>query len=254
MLLYMNSYNPYSLENKTILITGASSGIGRSAAIECSKLGAKVIITARNEARLKDTMANLEGEGHSYFLCDLNCEDDLKSMVNALPELDGLINNAGYTMAKPIQFIDGESFSDLIQVNTIAPILILKYLLKKKKIKKNSSIVFTSSVAGIGHTTVGNAMYSSSKGALSAFVVSAAIELASKGIRVNSVCPGMVETNILAEGIITEEQVERDKLNYPLKRYGKPEDVAWAMIYLLSDASSWVTGTNMIIDGGYSVR
>lgn len=250
----MTSYNPYSLEGKTILITGASSGIGRAAAIECSKLGAKVIITARNEARLRETIARLEGKGHSLCVCDLNNEEELKKMVNSLPELDGLINNAGFTMAKPIQFIDSDSISKLIQVNTIAPILILKYLLKKKRIKKNASIVITSSVAGLGHTTVGNAMYSTSKGALSAFVVSAAIELASKGIRVNAVCPGMVETNILSEGIITEEQVEKDKQNYPLKRYGNPEEVAWAMIYLLSDASSWVTGSNMIIDGGYSIR
>lgn len=248
------TYNPFSLEGKTILVTGASSGIGRSAAIECSKLGAKIIITARNEERLNETLAAMEGEGHEMFICDLSKTDKVTEMVASLPELQGLINNAGFTKAKPIQFIDEESFHDLLEVNTIAPMMLMKYLLRKKKLKSGASIVFTSSIAGLGQTVVGNAMYTSCKGAISAFIACAALEMAQKGIRVNAVCPGMVDTNILAEGIITEEQIVKDKLNYPLGRYGTPEDVALAMIYLLSDASSWVTGTNMIIDGGYSIR
>ena len=250
----MKTYNPYSLEGKTILITGASSGIGKATAIECSKLGATVIITARNEDRLLKTLNELEGDTHQMILCDLSQKESIIELVNKLPDLDGLVNNAGFTIARPIKFIDENDFNSLLNVNTVAPILLLTHLLKKKKLKSGGSVVFTSSVAGLGRTVVGNSMYTASKGALSAFIANGALELASKGIRVNAVCPGMVETNILAAGTITSEQTESDKLNYPLKRYGKPEEIAWAMIYLLSDASKWITGSNFIIDGGYSIR
>lgn len=248
------SYNPFSLTGKTILVTGASSGIGKAAAIECSKLGATIIITARNEARLKQTYSELSGEGHQMLICDLGTEDSIIKLVSQVPEIDGLVNNAGFTIARPIKFIDDNDFKSLLSVNTVAPILLLKHLIKKKKLKAGGSVVFTSSIAGLGRTVVGNSMYTASKGALSAFIANGALELAGKGIRVNAVCPGMVETNILAAGDITEEQVELDKQNYPLKRYGKPEEVAWAMAYLLSDASKWVTGTNLVIDGGYTIR
>lgn len=247
-------YNPYSLENKTILITGASSGIGRAAAIECSKLGAKVIITARNKERLEETLSLMCGEGHEIRVCDLNDSQALVDMITSLPELQGVINNAGYTTFQPVQFIDEETYKNMIQVNTIAPILILKTLVKKKKIKCGASVVFTSSLSGLGRTSVGNTMYASCKGAISSFIQGAALELSSKKIRVNAVCPGMVETSILDAGTVTAEQIEKDKRNYLLGRYGKPEEVAWAMIYLLSNASSWTTGTNLILDGGYSIR
>ena len=249
------SYNPYSLEGKTILITGASSGIGKAAAIECSKLGAKVIITARNEDRLKQTLSEMEGEGHGIRICDLNNSDSIVELVQNLPEIQGLINNAGFTTILPIQFIDEETFKNMLQVNSVAPILILKNLVKKKKLKSGSSVVFTSSLAGLGRITVGNTMYASCKGAISAFVQGAALELAPKNIRVNAVCPAMVDTGILSSGTISEDQFEADiQNNYPLKRYGEPKDIALAMIYLLSDASSWLTGTNMIIDGGFSLK
>lgn len=250
----MGAYNPYSLEGKTILVTGASSGIGKSAAIECSKLGAKVIITARNEERLRQTFENLEGEGHIMKLCDLNDSTQIEKMVQDLPEVQGVINNAGFTKILPIPFIDEGSLKDLLQVDTVAPILILKNLVKKKKLKTGASIVFTSSMAGLGKATVGNTMYVACKGAISAFIQGAALELAPKGIRVNAVCPAMVDTGILDSGTISSEQLETDKHNYPLGRYGKPQDIAWAMAYLLSDASAWVTGINLVIDGGYSIK
>lgn len=247
-------YNPYSLEDKTIFITGSSSGIGRSAAIECSKLGASVIITARNKERLKETLSQLEGQNHKMIICDLNNPEDVASLIDSLPEVNGVINNAGYTTFAPIQFIDEDVMKGMYQVNTIAPIMILRTLVKKKKVKRGASIVYTSSLSGLGRTSVGNTMYAGCKGAISAFVQGAALELAPKGIRVNAVCPGMVETNILSGGVVSSEQIEEDKNKYPLKRYGKPEEVAWAMIYLLSDASGWTTGTNLILDGGYSIR
>lgn len=244
------SYNPYSLEGKTILVTGASSGIGRGAAIECSKMGAKVIITARNEERLNETLHFLEGEGHEMRICDLADDNAIKEMVNSLPELQGVINNAGFTTIQPIQFINEDVFQNIMQVNTIAPVLILKYLMKKKKLKSGASVVFTSSLAGIGKISVGNTMYGCSKGAISAFIQGAAKELAGKNIRVNAVCPAMVDSQILASGTITDDQLQTTMELYPLGRFGKPEDVAWAMVYLLSDASGWITGVNLPVDGG----
>ena len=247
-------YNPYSLEGKTILVTGASSGIGRATAIECSKMGAKVIITARNEIRLKKTLDSLYGEGHSMIPCDLSCDSDLDNLVSELPEIQGLVNNAGYTQLLPVNFIKVDAFEKLLKVNTISPICLLQKALKKKKIKGGASVVITSSLAGLGYTTPGNSMYTASKGAISSFIKNAAIELATKQIRVNAVCPGMVNTGILDNGSVTEEQLQTDMKNYPLGRYGEPEEIAWQIINLLSDASKWITGTNVIIDGGYSIR
>lgn len=246
--------NPFSLEDKTILITGASSGIGRAAAIECSKMGAKVVITARNEERLKETFSQLKGEGHQIVLCDLAETNNLDALVGQMPELNGLINNAGFTKISPIQYVKEADLKSVLQVNTISPIILVQKLLKKKKLSKGASIVFTSSLAGLGTVTVGNSIYAVSKGAICAATKAIALELAAKQIRVNSVCPAMVNTNILNDGIITNEQIELDMKNYPLGRYGTPQDIAYAMIYLLSDVSSWVTGTNLIIDGGLTLK
>ena len=243
-------YNPFSLKGKKILITGASSGIGKGAAIECSKMGAKVIITARNEERLQETLQQMTGEGHEIRICDLADNNAIKEMVDTLPELNGIVNNAGFTITRPVRKIEEEAFQQIMQVNTIAPILTLKYLLNAKKLLNGSSIVFTSSLAGIGRMSVGNTMYGCSKGAISAFIQGAAKELAPKGIRVNAVCPAMVETQILSAGVITQEQVELTKKLYPLGRFGTPEDIARAMVFLLSDASTWITGVNLLVDGG----
>ena len=246
-------YNPYSLEGKTILVTGASSGIGRASAIECSKLGARVVITARNQDRLTLTLNDLEGKGHQMYICDLSDEEAIDILVSELPELQGLINNAGFTKTLPIQFINTVDLNDILSVNTVAPIILLQKIMKKKKLKKGASVVFTSSMAGMGFCSVGNSMYAASKGAISAFIKATAKELAPKGIRVNAVCPSMVDTGFLDSGTISKEQLEADIKNYPLGRYGKPEEIAWAMAYLLSDASAWVTGDNIVLDGGRSL-
>lgn len=246
----LDSYNPFTLKGKTILITGASSGIGKGAAIECSKMGAKVIITARNEERLRETLSQLDGEGHELRVCDLSDNKAIKELVDSLPPLNGVVNNAGFTITRPVRKIEEEAFYQIMQVNTIAPVMMLKYLASAKKLLNGSSVVFTSSLAGVGKMSVGNTMYGCSKGAISAFVQGAAKEFASKGIRVNAVCPAMVETQIMSAGTITPEQIELTKKFYPLGRFGTPEDIALAMIFLLSNASSWITGINMLIDGG----
>lgn len=247
------SYNPYSLEGKTILITGASSGIGQATAIECSKLGAKVIIVGRNEERLKFTLSQMEGEGHSYLPCDLSKSEELNNIIEEIPQLDGLVNNAGVGNTCPISFIKEDVLDNVFQINTFAPILLLKLLTKKKKIKKNSSVVFTSSIAGLGAASTGNSIYTASKGALSAFIKVAALELAAKGIRVNAVCPGMTRTPLIENESVQEEELLKDMERYPLKRYADPKEIAWGIIYLLSDASSFVTGDNLVIDGGLNV-
>lgn len=247
-------YNPFSLEGKTILVTGASSGIGRATAIECSKLGAQVVITARNEQRLKETFDELEGDNHQMVICDLADESAIDQMVELIPHIDGLVNNAGYQEYLPVPFIKKGKLEAIMSVNTIAPIILLQKFLRAKKITKGASVVFTSSLAGIGFNAPGNSMYAATKGAISAFVKASAVDLAPKKVRVNAVCPGMVNTSILDLGTIDEEELKADVANYPLGRYGEPEDIAYAIIYLLSDASSWVTGSNLVIDGGVSIK
>ena len=246
--------NPFSLEGKTVLITGASSGIGRAIAVESSKMGANVIITARNEERLNETLSQMKGVGHSIIVADLNKEDDRLRLIAQSPKLDGLVNCAGIVKTMLFQFIDADSLSEIMNVNFMAPTLLSAQLIENKKLAKKSSIVFISSISGIVCTWAGNSMYSASKGAINGMMKNMALDLAAKGIRVNSVNPGMIETPIFDGGIIDSEQLEEDKKRYPLKRYGKPEEVAYAVIYLLSDASSWVTGSNIVIDGGYTLN
>lgn len=250
------SFNPFSLEGKTILITGASSGIGRSTAIECSKLGATIVITGRNKDRLNDTFeALMKGANHIQITGDLTKEEDIVSIVNSIPEINGFVNNAGIVKLVPVSFYTSDEIERIHKINVIAPMILLKQLLKKKKLAKNSSVVFTSSISGVFRVSPGNGIYASSKNALDAFMRISALELAPKGIRCNSVNPGMVETNIKdLDGKLTEEQYNADIQKYPLKRYGRPEDVAYSIIYLLSDASSWVTGSTIKIDGGRTIN
>lgn len=246
-------YNPYSLEGKTVLVTGASSGIGRATAIECSRLGAKVVITARHEERLQETMSALEGDGHQMILCEMTSDDDLTTLVETVPVLDGLVCNAGINKLVPIRQLKSEDLNHIFEVNTFSSIILLQKLMKKKKLAEDASVVYTSSISGIGAAAVGESMYIASKGALSAFVKAAALECSKKGIRVNAVCPGMVKTE-MSDAYDLNEGDNEDLKNYPLGRYANPVDIAWAIIYLLSNASSWVTGTNMVIDGGLTTR
>lgn len=247
-------YNPYSLLGKTVLVTGASSGIGRATAIECSRMGARVVLAARNLGRLQETFSLLDGDGHSVLEMDLSQMDTIKDWVETLPLLDGVVSNAGINVMNPIAFMKETDIEAIFQVNTFAPMLLLKQLQKSRKIVKGASVVFTSSLAGVGAAAVGNAIYTASKGALSAFIKVAALELASRKIRVNAVCPGMTQTQMIYDKSVQEEDLKKDMERYPLGRYGHPNDIAWAIIYLLSDASSWVTGTNLVIDGGLTVR
>lgn len=247
------NYNPFSLEGKTILITGASSGIGRATAIECSKMGAKVIITGRDNIRLSETYDKLEGSGHIKIVADLNLEEDILNLVAECPLLDGLVNNAGRGKSKPINFISLEDMNDVFATNLFGVALLTKYLLKKKKINKGGSIVFTSSISSY-ITAPGLAIYASSKAAVSAYMRTCAIELGGKNIRSNAVLPGMVETRLINSGTYTDEDKKNDLNMYPLGCYGEPNDIAFAIIYLLSDAAKWITGTELVVDGGRSLK
>jgi NAD(P)-dependent dehydrogenase (short-subunit alcohol dehydrogenase family) len=247
-------YNPYSLVDKTILITGASSGIGKATAIECSKMGAKVVVTGRDEERLNQTLAELDGGGHLSIIADLASEDGVTTLVNQCPQLDGLVNNAGSTIMVPTQFISRDKLLQVLEVNTISPILLTQRLLKNKKLSKGASVVFTDSISGVNIASPGNVLYSTSKAAIYGFVKNAALDLSVKNIRVNAVCPGMIDTHILDNGSVTSEDVEADMKKYPLKRYGRPEEVAYAIIYFLSDASGFTTGANLVIDGGFTLQ
>lgn len=247
-------YNPFSLAGKTVLVTGASSGIGRATAIECAKMGATVVVTGRNADRLNETFGQLEGEGHTQILADLLNSDNVTKLTELLPSLDGLVHCAGLTKTVPFQFVNEENLAAVMDVNFTVPTLLSALLVKKKKLNKNSSVVFISSISGKYCSLLGNSIYTASKSAIDGIAKGMALDVASKGIRVNCVNPGMINTAILEGGVISQEQLDEDKKRYPLKRYGNPEEVAYAVIYLLSDASAWVTGSNLLIDGGYTLQ
>lgn len=246
-------FNPFSLEGKTILVTEASSGIGRAIAIDCSKMGASIIITGRNEERLKETFSLLVGQNNSIINADITLQKD--KIIGSLQAIDGLVNAAGIIGIQPFQFISEEEIRNMFNVNFFSPVLLTQLIIAKKILRKNGSIVFISSLAGNVIVSKGNASYSASKSALTAIAKTLALELASKRIRVNSILPGMVKTEMMQSFLqnITPDQLEEDEKKYPLG-YGEPGDVSKAAIYFLSDASKWVTGSSLIMDGGYSLQ
>lgn len=245
-------FNPFSLSNKTILVTGASSGIGRSIAIVCSQMGANVIITARNKEKLDETYRMMSSNGkHCIILADLTDEDQVSSLVEQIPLLDGIVYNAGIGHRKICKQITHKDIDDVMSINFISPVLLQSKLMSCKKINKNASIVFIASRAA-SSPSIGNAVYSASKGALISYAKCLGLEVASRLIRVNCICPAMVYTDLILQDGISEEDLQEVQLKYPLKRYGTPQDIAYLCVYLLSDASSWMTGSVLDITGGES--
>jgi len=250
----MEQNNPFSLLGKTILVTGASSGIGRAIAVECSKMGAQMIITGRNKMRLNETFASLSDGNHIQITADLSVEQDIENLIASLPKLDGCVNNAGIIRQQLLQFSEKKDILEMFETNTFSSFLLIQKLIQNKKLNKKASIVFINSISGVYCSAIGEALYSATKGAVNGYLKGLALEVANRGIRVNSVNPGVVETNLFDSASMPLEVLEEKKKEYPLKRFGKPEEVAYAVVYLLSDASQWVTGSNLVIDGGYTLN
>lgn len=240
--------NPFTLEGKTILVTGASAGIGRGIAVSCAGMGARLVLTARNIVRLQETLSMLEGEGHIIIPADLTNEAARNALVEQLPMLDGVVQCAGVGSRVPSKMLTQADIDYVMMPNTQAPMLLQAELLSEKKLQKGASIVFIASAAAT-MPSAGNAAYSASKAAIIAYAKCLAQELAPRQIRVNSISPAMVWTDLALVGATTE-QLEEAQKQYPLKRYGQPEDVANLAIYLLSNASAWMTGSNIEITGG----
>jgi len=248
----MNS--AFSLHSKKILVTGASSGIGRQIAFTAAEMGGSLIVTGRNEERLKTTFNGLEGNSHQMAVADLNVASEVDGLIDQLPVLDGVVLCAGVIRTMLFKFINEDELTKIMATNFISPLLLLNKLIKAGKLNRKASIVFISSISGNFIGIKGSAMYSASKGAINAIQKVLALELAPKQIRVNNISPGMVRTEMLEnETAFSPDQISEDEKKYPLG-YGEPVDVANAAVYLLSDASKWMTGASMVLDGGFTIQ
>jgi len=201
---------------------------------------------------LENTLNMLEGEGHRSIPADLNLESDLDSLVTELPGLDGFVSNAGINRRMLCRYIKENDLDLIMKTNLTSPILLTKRLLKMKKVNSGASVIFTSSIAAY-HSSIGDSVYSASKGAIVSYSKVLALELAVNQVRVNTIQPGMIRTSLIENGPLSAEDYEKDEKKYPLARYGNPEEVAYAAVYLLSDATRWITGTGLVIDGGISL-
>ncbi len=252
--------NSFSLEGKLILVTGASSGIGRQCAISCSHMGAKVVLFGRDEGRLKESLElTLNPHENEYQAIDLlqydNISEIIKNIVNRRGKIHGLINCAGISTTLPLNAVTTEKMLTFLNTNVISGINLSKQVIKSSNFQESGgSIIYISSVMGVVGEN-GKTLYSMTKGALISAVKSMSMELARRNIRVNAISPGVVETPMSEKAIYSRDKDARERIKdlHPLG-LGQPEDVANAAVYLLSDASRWITGTNLIIDGGYLAK
>ena len=242
--------NPYSLNHKTILITGASSGIGAASAVAIANMGATVILSARNKERLEETFQQLPAGDHRVITADLTYKDAIQQLVKEVPTIDGLVHSSGIVRPFPIKFIGEKQINEMFGINYQGPVLLTSQLFRAKKISKGASLVFMSSISSkFPHK--GGALYSGTKAALNTYSKTIALEYASQRVRSNVISAAMVKTPLFeeAEKAITKEMMDKHGEHYPLG-FGTPEDIAQAMIFLLSDASKWITGTELVMDGG----
>lgn len=238
-----------NLSGKTILVTGASSGIGMQAAISISKQGGKLVISGRNGEKLKETLGQLSGDGHLMHIGNLTEERGRSALIGLLPVLDGLIHCAGIVSPMPAKFIRKEDIENMFGINYQVPVLLTAAILQKKKLQKGASIVLMSSVV-TRSPYFGGALYAGSKGAIESYTKTLALELVGRGIRVNCLSPGLVNTPMITDPAkesnpeIVEESLQRYIAKYPMG-VGESEDVANAIVFLLSDESRWISGTNI---------
>lgn len=246
--------NPFSIESKTILITGAASGIGKATALQCAEMGAKVILLDLNEDGLNATKSEVSEGCAEMFTLNLTDFDALCEVVAKLPKLDGVVSNVGIFYSMIAKLSEKKDMEKIFEINTFSHINLLQQLMEQKKLKRGGSIVITSSMSGVFCGAVGGSLYGATKSALAGYAKALAIELAPRGIRVNTVHPGMINTPLIHSVGLSQDVLDEDKKNYPLGRYGEPEEVAYSIVYLLSDATKWMTGTQLLIDGGFSVK
>ncbi len=252
-------FNPFSLNGKIVLITGASSGIGRQCAIDCSKMGAKVVLVARDEERLNETLSHMDGNGHLVVAQDLTYFDAIPEMVTRIVEkvgaLDGILHCAGISETVPLKLVDVEKMESFFRSNVLGAVMLTKEICKPDNVNRDgASIVFFASVMGVVGESC-KSVYSMTKGALISGTRSLAVEYSKKKIRVNCVSPGVIETPINANQNYMKDPVLRAQFESKhLLGFGQCTDISNACIYLLSDASRWLTGQNLVVDGGYTVR
>lgn len=245
----MSGFNPFSLQGKTVLVTGASSGIGQAIATTCSRMGATIVATGRNVQKLEMTKEALEGEENLLIPADLTKAEDIKNLAARAPKLDGIVHCAGIGHRMPAKLLTTAEVERVMNCNFMSAVSLQTELMNAKKLNKASSVVFIASVAP-KIPAFGNAAYAASKAAIIGYAKCLALELAPRGIRVNCICPAMVWTDLIMQEGVGKEEIEQAQQKYPLKRYGQPEDVANLAIYLLSDASQWMTNSCIDITGG----
>ena len=243
-----------NFQGKNILVTGASSGIGRQIAVDLAHGGARLFLLGRDYSKLEETRSLCNStESITLIAKDLNDIDFIDFIEKHIDSpLDGVVLNAGKVKINPVAFINRNDIDDIFDTNVKSNMLLTQFLLRKRKLNKNSSVVFVSSIA-TRKPTVGNSVYNASKSALNGFAHSLALEVAVKGIRVNTVLPGFVETNILGRAR-TEDEIKKHLFDYPLGRFGTPSDISNLVCFLLSDDASWITGAQIPIDGGFSMK
>lgn len=250
--------SPFSLQGKTVVITGASSGIGRECAIQCSRMGARVISLGRNEQRLNELMGILEGEGHTMRVFDLTDLDGIKNLVNDIytnyGKVDGFVHSAGIEKTAPSKLLSPSDYEILLRVNTISAFEFIRQLCQMKYFNQGGSVVLIASITALIARN-GLTAYSASKGALISGSRTLALEYAKRRIRVNTISPGTIKTPLMENYLSTLSEGDREKRleGFPLG-IGEPSDIANACVYLLCDASKWMTGQNLIIDGGYTIK
>lgn len=248
-------FNPFSLSGKTLLVTGSSSGIGKQIAISLSKMKANVILTGRDKSKLLITQELMELGNHKLLVADLSRDEDIIMLIENIGKVDGVVHCAGTLNVIPFKLVSKKEFQETLNINYEAIFFLTQALVKKKKLNKNASIVFLSSINGNKIGVPGFSSYAGTKAAIVGFSKALAMELAPR-YRVNCVLPGMIKTPMYLkmEKTVSKEKIATDKLLYPMGDYGEPQDVANGVIYLLSDASKWVTGTSLVIDGGFTTK
>lgn len=248
--------NLYTLRNKTVLITGASSGIGRACAIQCARMGASLVLTGRSIERLQETkeLCGKETISIRLFAGDLSDNEFCLDLSEAVGKLDGIVLCAGQVSTSPVSFTSPLKIQKLIDSNLLTATNIVQSFLKKKAINKGGAVVAITSVLGIDAFMNGNAAYGLSKAALESWMKYCALEFAHKDIRFNTIRPGGIDTPMADLSTLSTEQIMEDKGSYPMKRYGRPEEIAAIAGFLLSNAASFVTGAEIIADGGRHLK